>query len=290
MLYFLLSWLHGLGVQALVRAPNARHPPSCAPAPPGWRERTSVSSGEPIHTWVRTPPQKLGTVLVLHGLRDEKSSYEGFGSQLAARGFQTVLVDLRGHGCSPGATLTFGARDGVALRVLLDVLEREEDLGAVGVVGVSYGAAAAFALAAADERVRALVSVAGPSSVLGLVRDYLSRKLGSASAYVPASHLRRVVRDAGRLAGFDPARVSMAAWAAETEAALLLIHGEADRDIRVRHAYELAAAADHAALWIRQGRKHRNVLDEADFGADSPILDWLERELLAPAAAGQPGR
>jgi alpha-beta hydrolase superfamily lysophospholipase len=41
-----------------------------------------------------------GTVLVLHGIRSDKTWLAGLAKQVAGEGYRAVLPDLRGHGRS----------------------------------------------------------------------------------------------------------------------------------------------------------------------------------------------
>jgi len=57
-----------------------------------------------------TKVQKRGALVVVHGLKDHSSRYEGFARELALHGYDVWAFDLRGHGHSSGnrvATLLF---------------------------------------------------------------------------------------------------------------------------------------------------------------------------------------
>lgn len=286
--------LQEFAIGHLVHAPNASSPGRPCPNPPsGWSKLTSNEyDGAQLQAWVRSPPEPRGTVLVLHGIRDHKASYLPFGENVVKKRFRAVLVDLRGHGCSTGRFLTYGAKDGADLRILLDVLTQSlhgdlairNGLGPVGVVGVSYGSAAALSLAAQDERVRAVVSVAGPASLLGLMRDFVRGRIpGPLARQIPDSHLQDVLAKAGERAGFDPHTTSMTDWASETSARILIVHGKEDQVFRLDHAHKLLEAAQgRAELRIRDGKDHRTVLDPEYLAVNGAILDWLDRTMVSP--------
>lgn len=147
---------------AIVYAPNfGRQAGSFEEANPeqlkawGIKQQIPISVGPPpaqISAWVMEPPQPArGTVLVLHGIRDSKTSMRGMGQLLANGGYRSVLIDLRGHGLSSG--LTYGVVDSQDLVQVLDAIDRQNLLTpSIGVFGCSYGAAAAIQLAARDPR------------------------------------------------------------------------------------------------------------------------------------------
>ena len=107
-----------------------------------------------------TPTLIRGTVLILHGYSDARENVMHWGLCLAQQGFRCVLVDLRGHGRSSGATIGYGAFEVRDLEQLLDDLQRRNLMGdQIGVLGVSYGASMSLLLAAQDKRVAAIVAL-----------------------------------------------------------------------------------------------------------------------------------
>ena len=115
----------------------------------GISQQLRIAVGPPsalLSVWIMEPSRRplQGTVLLLHGIRDSKSSMRGMGQVLADGGFRSVLIDLRGHGSSTGDWLTYGVVDSQDLTQVLDALDRRNLLAEpVGVFGCSYGAATA---------------------------------------------------------------------------------------------------------------------------------------------------
>ena len=90
-----------------------------------------------------TPPR--GTLLVLHGIQDQKTSMLNTAKSLATRGYRAVLVDSRAHGRSSGQWVTYGAIESRDLVQLLDALQQQQLLvKPVGAFGVSLGGASAI--------------------------------------------------------------------------------------------------------------------------------------------------
>ena len=107
-------------------------------------------------------PEGGEPVVLLHGWPQSSSSWEPVAERLHASGFRTFAPDQRGY--SPGASpkgrgqyrLPLVAGDAAAL---VDAVGR----GPVHVIGHDWGAAAAYALAAAaPDRVRTLTTLAVP--------------------------------------------------------------------------------------------------------------------------------
>ena len=93
-------------------------------------------------SWAPTKVRKRGALVVVHGLKDHSSRYEGFARELALRGYDVWAFDLRGHGHSSGnrvATLLFD--DYVMdLDIFLTRVQLEENVP-VFVFGHSMGGA-----------------------------------------------------------------------------------------------------------------------------------------------------
>ena len=184
------------------------------------------------------------------------------GRQLAARGYRAVLVDLRAHGRSGGQWLTFGVHESRDLSQVLDALSAQGLLaGEVGVFGPSFGGGIAIQFAGRDERVKAVVSVCGFTSM----RDVTP---GVVRMYTPVvgwmlfdSTIQRAVTQAGRVAGFDPDEASALSAIRRTDARVLLIHGKKDRKIPPEHSRRLhAAAPDRSRLLLLDEHDHDSIL------------------------------
>jgi len=207
-------------------------------------------------------------VLVLHGIRDSRASMLGWASLLGGAGFRAVLVDLRGHGRSTGATLSYGVFDARDLTRVLDDLEaRGLRVGHVGALGVSYGAATAIEWAGADPRVERVVAIAPFASLAEVVPGY-------APVSLPELFVRRSIALAGTMGGYDPALASPRDAITHTRAPVLLFHGVQDDRIPYWHSREIAAAApDHAEVVLVDGANHDTVGEDPDLRRRA--VSWL---------------
>jgi pimeloyl-ACP methyl ester carboxylesterase len=107
------------------------------------------------------PMTKRGTIFVLHDYGCEKERMFTWAFLFAQSGYRTVLVDLRGHGESTGASVSYGKYEVADLMAVLDYIDGAKSrYGKAGVFGVGYGADLALNWAARDSRVGAIVAVA----------------------------------------------------------------------------------------------------------------------------------
>jgi pimeloyl-ACP methyl ester carboxylesterase len=248
--------------------------------------RIETPVGPPAATlaswWIepRTAPAR-GTIVLLHGVRMDRSSLVSAGIAFQEAGYRSILVDLRGHGESSGSYLTYGAVEATDLSELLDSLEgRGVSLGHVGVFGFSYGAAVALDLGARDERVCAVVAAAPFASLREVVVDYRHKYLPAALNLVPERWFDAAIDDAGWLAAFNPDQSSPLLAVSRSRAHQLLLHGTADTQIPLRHSVALSSLAGRRAeLRTIPGAEHYDLPRGAQ--VEHEALSWFER-WLAP--------
>lgn len=299
---FLVAILLGLGgcstvlTQAIVRTPYQLQPFSQtsevweAPYQAlGVRERfrVAVTSGEPARLAVSVidPPdptsEPRGTIVVLHGIRAAGLWMIPIGDRFAEAGYRVAIVDLRGHGGSSGATLTYGVRESQDLVQVLDELEARGLLvGKIGVFGHSYGAATAIEFAALDRRVAAIVAAAPFADLRDEVPHYVRTVLPGVGSLIPASYFNAALDDAGRIGNFNPDDASAEAAITQTSAPILLVHGLDDLIIPPEHSLRIYAAAEQPArLVFLPDTGHFGVWWDARGEVATESLAWFDEHL-----------
>jgi pimeloyl-ACP methyl ester carboxylesterase len=285
--------LQSLLAAAIALAPHGRLPwaePPRLAQPPGLALRQTSSIRAPLAgvpgklaAWVVEPARlsSKGTVVLLHGVRMDKRSLEPMAEALSDAGFRAVLVDLRGHGESDGRYLTYGFGEAADVSQLLDALELPgPGLEPIGVYGFSYGGAVAIDLGARDRRVRSVVAVSPFSSLRQVVGDYRNKYLPAAMNVVPEAWFQGAVDAAARWASFDPDVSAPVRSIANSHAPTLLIHGDADTQVPLRHSQSLLqASAGLAQLVVVRGATH-DVMPLDDTGViRNRVVAWFETTL-----------
>ncbi|MDB4968142.1 MAG: acetoin dehydrogenase subunit dihydrolipoyllysine-residue acetyltransferase [Myxococcales bacterium] len=262
-----------LGALALVRAPNARR--TIPPAESGERRidvgppsaTLSVSVIEP-----RLPPR--ATIVVLHGIRDQKDFLRHVGLHLAEAGYRAVLVDSRGHGHSTGQYLTWGVQEPRDLTQVIDALGYGD--GPIGVFGESYGAAMSIMWAAHDPRVRAVVAVAPFSSLREIVPDWWKLNVPLIGRMIPRFVLNRSIDEGARMARFDPDASSPKLAATRSRAPILIVHGSDDNTVPYDESVTIARAAPATVKLVTlDGQDHDHIA--SDPRLMSLTLDFYSR-------------
>jgi len=117
--------------------------PVGAPPPdlPALGVRLHTASGASVIGWFARGQPGKGAVLLLHGVRADRTQMLRRARFLNQAGYAALLVDLPAHGESSGDRITFGAREAAGVTAALEYLRHELPGEHVGVIGVSLGAA-----------------------------------------------------------------------------------------------------------------------------------------------------
>jgi pimeloyl-ACP methyl ester carboxylesterase len=252
----------------------------------GVERQLRIEVGPPtasLSVWVLESNAPRATVLMLHGVRDNKQSLLRVGRRLAGAGYRVVLVDSRGHGRSSGEWLTYGMQESRDLVRVLDALTGEGLVaGPVGVYGVSYGAATAIQFAALEPRVKAVVAVAPFREMTSEVNHYVRRLWWVPIWAVSKEEVAQAIARAGVMAGFDPLGADVVQAIQQTEAPVLLIHGRQDRLVPVGDSQQLhAVAGTYSELLILRWDGHFTALHDPVGSVSRAAVNWFNHQLKA---------
>lgn len=196
---------------------------------------------------------------------------------LHAVGIPSLRFSFAGNGASEGrfaeSTITKEVSD---LGAVIDALRGHT----IAYVGHSMGAAVGVLRAAEDERIRALVSLAG----MVRVQQFMERCFG---ALVPDHDLMFGKEHCKLTTGFlaDAAAVdNVLAAASRIRVPWLLVHGDADELVPLADSREAQAACElHPEIVVLAGADHRF---QGKIGAMTRcVVTWLQRTFAALAAA-----
>jgi pimeloyl-ACP methyl ester carboxylesterase len=192
------------------------------------------------------------TVLILHGVGSDRTGGVGLATSLRrTTPMNCVLFDFRGHGLSEGTWFTYGARERRDVAAVTAWLrDRLEGSPRLSLVAWSAGAAIALVVAAGDAVIEHVVAV-NPFADL---REMAWRRR---PFFLSEGLYQRALAAAEQRAGFALSDVSPIAAITGIRARVLLIAGEADREIPAGDSRRLhAAARGKAVLWTLPGIGH----------------------------------
>lgn len=119
-----------------------------------------TTDGIPIAGWYipsASGPGPTGpTVIVVHGWKANKSAALKYATPFHDQ-YNVVLLDLRNVGRSGAADTTWGLREQLDVRAMIDWLERTKHPSWIAAMGNSMGGVAVLAEAVTDSRIRALI-------------------------------------------------------------------------------------------------------------------------------------
>ena len=211
--------------------------------------RVSTADSVVIDTWViqnRLIPgnggngqarrSSRGTVVLLHPLLVSKTWLLAVAEELADRGWDVVLPDLRAHGRSGGRFTTWGAKEKLDVRMVVDRLIEDGTISPVIYAGgASVGGCVAIQYATVDPRCKGVLALAPTASVRRMGRRFL---MGLTNGQYDTALAR-----AGEMAGFDPEQASAVKAAAALTVPLIVVHGKMDMIVPFRHSVDIHAAA-----------------------------------------------
>lgn len=184
--------------------------------------------------------EKRPAILHCHGNAGKIESHADFSRFLTQRGFHVLIFDYRGYGRSSPASNLLRHELGSDALAAYDYLAKRSDVdpSRIGVYGVSLGATFALHVAQKRERVAAACTVSAFSAWSTIASDHLPILGG---LLIPG--------------GLDPAKL-VASLRARPEFGepkqparpLLILHGDADEIIPVRHAHAIERAARKAGV------------------------------------------
>jgi uncharacterized protein len=210
-------------------------------------------------------------VLLLHGMRGDRTSTLPRARLLVAAGISVLLIDQQAHGGTPGDRITLGWRESADVRAALEWLRRQAPARRVGVVGVSLGGAALL-LGEQPARVDALVLEAVHPRLRRAIENRVGRLIAPLLLVQIEPRLRVKVEQ------LDPIR-----RIAEIGAPLLVVGGALDANTTEEETRELfAAAAEPKQLWIVNGAAHEDFARADPEGYRAHVIGFLRRELTAP--------
>ncbi len=151
----------------------ANHPVG---APPADLQAITVSittpENETVSGWFASGNAGGGAVLLLHGVRSDRTQMLARARLLRNAGYAVLLIDLHAHGESSGAAITFGARETRGVSAAINYLQQQLPREKIGIIGASLGAASAV-LAKAEGRVQAMVL----ESMFSTIEDAIANRV-----------------------------------------------------------------------------------------------------------------
>ncbi len=208
------------------------------------------------------PSPSLGRALILlHGRgqnrTDSDYGFDGIAYELNNRGYALLMFDLRAHGASAGGVQSYGLKEKNDVLGALDfVRSKGYEPGQIGMIGVSYGAAAMLMAAPELAGIGALVSDSAYAEAWPVITRQIRVQRPELAWLKPGFAVSTAIRV---MDGVDlPSVKPIDAVRRAPGVPILFIHGTADDYVLPKNSEELRAASANPAsdLWLVPAAKH----------------------------------
>ena len=232
-----------------------------------------------LYAWIVKPANANGdTVLVLHGMGGDRTEMEDYADMFLRHGFSVLMPDARAHGKSGGELATYGLLERDDVRYWVEWLLSREPSGCVYGFGESMGAAQLLQSLKTEPRFCAVAAECSFSTFREVAYDRMGQRLHT-GPWLGRTFLWPVVESAFvfvRLRyGFDMDLVSPEEAVAASHVPVLLIHGEADANIPIRHSHAIAARNSTVVLWEVPNTGHSGAIGTSPKEFEMRVIGWF---------------
>ncbi|EIE01063.1 alpha/beta hydrolase [Leptospira licerasiae] len=113
--------------------------------PPGYEKIEFKSkSGGIIRGWFNNSSGKKGTIILLHGIRANRSAMLERSNFFVEHGYSTLLIDFQAHGESDGDLITVGVKESEDVKGAIHFVKEKRGQSKIGIIGSSLGGASAL--------------------------------------------------------------------------------------------------------------------------------------------------
>ncbi len=243
-----------------------------------------------LRAWLIQPQHSNGNAVILfHGLGDNRLGMTGYAELLLAHGYTVLMPDARAHGESGGDLATYGLIERDDVRRWFEWLDYTAHPTCIYGLGESMGAAQLLQSLAIEPRFCAVVAESSFSNFREIAYDRMRQRFGT-GPWVGRTVLRPVVEIALLIAQaryhVDLTQASPEEAVAHTRVPVLLIHGEVDSNISLRHSLRLVAHNPELSLWQVPGADHCGAMSVAPQEFERRVLTWFDAHKAVVPSVG----
>lgn len=289
--YLLLCTVAGIAVAEFILHPTRhRLTPSEETNASPWAEdddailsEISIAAGDgvPLQAWELQPKNGNGdAVVLLHGREGNRLEMVNYADILLSHGYSVLMPDARAHGMSGGNLATYGLIERIDVHQWVQWLVTNRHPRCIFGFGESMGAAQLLQSLEVESRFCAVVAECPFSTLRETAFDRIGQYLHT-GPWLGRTVLRPVVEIAYAYTrvryGFDFGRVSPEDTVATTRVPVLLVHGQNDTNIPLRHSLRIAARNRNVVLWQVANTGHSNAIDTSPQELESKLVNWFGR-------------
>jgi uncharacterized protein len=217
-------------------------------------------------------------VVLLHGLKGNRFEMVNYADIFLSHGYSVLLPDARAHGMSGGDLATYGLLERNDVHRWVDWVVTNRHPRCVYGFGESMGAAQLLQALGTESRFCAVAAECPFSTLRETAYDRIGHYLHT-GPWIGRTILRPIVEVAyayTRLRyGLNMDQVSPENAVAATHVPVLLIHGQNDTNIPIRHSNRISAMNRNVVLWQVANTGHSNAIDTSPQELETRIVNWF---------------
>lgn len=241
---------------------------------------TAAQDGILLRAWELKPESGNGeAVILLHGLGDNRLGMVGYAQIFLRHGYAVLMPDARAHGASGGQIATYGLLERDDIRLWSDWILTHDRPRCIFGLGESMGAAQLLQSLAANSHFCAVVAESPFANFREIAYDRVGQFFHT-GPWLGRTLLRPVVEVAFVYAlwkyGLAMSKVSPEEAIAQGNVPVMLIHGEIDHNIPLRHSHLIKHHNPRVILWIVPNADHCGAISTAPTEFEKKVLRWFQ--------------
>ncbi len=229
------------------------------------------------------PAESDPTVILFHGLSDNRSGMSGYVQLFLSHGYNVLTPDWRAHGESGGEVATYGILERNDATLWIDWVDSSTRSKRYYALGQSYGAAILLQSLTYEKRICAAVAESSFATFREAAYDRLGQQIGAgdvAGRTILFPAVQAAFLTAFWKYSFDFDEVRPLESLGETGIAVLLIHGQLDKNIPVRHSRLLYAQNKkngNVEYWESAQAGHSSTFGKWPEEFESRVISWFQK-------------
>jgi uncharacterized protein len=240
-----------------------------------------ANDGAILQAWNLQPRKSFGNAVILsHGLSDNRAGMMAYAQLFMRHGYDVLMPDARAHGVSGGEIASYGIRESNDLHLWVDWLALNEHPACIYGFAESMGAAGLLQALQSESRLCAIAAESPFSTFREIAYDRVGQFFHT-GPWLGRTVFRPIVECAFIYAHWryhlNFALDSPEKAVESTKVPVLLIHGQLDSNIPVRHSRKIAAGNRDVALWEVPGADHCGAIGVAPIELERRVIDWFQQ-------------